>query len=210
MNLSGFFLAMLRDWISLMSGIAAIVLTAIGLARKWKALPPQAFRVAALVCFFVAAARVWTTQNDKLHGYVENAEAPYLILQYSPTVKGPSGIMITNVGEQTALNVKVNDIRMGSTELKFGQVLYISVGAAVTTYPNGEQGNGGLSPGDLRQFLSQLPENADGHSGFTVSADYSANDGVRRFRTTCTFEYDRRRGQIDSPQQEDRELLTKP
>jgi hypothetical protein len=63
MDLQGFFLAIFADWVALMSGIASVALTILGVVRKWDALPRRALWVAALICFFFAAARVWTAEH---------------------------------------------------------------------------------------------------------------------------------------------------
>jgi hypothetical protein len=63
MDLRGFFVAIIADWVALMSGIASVALTILGVVRRWEVLPRRALWIAALVCFFIAAARVWTDEH---------------------------------------------------------------------------------------------------------------------------------------------------
>lgn len=63
MDLRGFFTAIFTDWVSLMSGIASVTLTILGVVRKWDAFPRRALWVAALICFFFASTRVWTEEH---------------------------------------------------------------------------------------------------------------------------------------------------
>jgi len=46
-----------------MSGIASVVLMIIGLVRDWQNLPSRALLIAGIACFFIAAAKVWTTEH---------------------------------------------------------------------------------------------------------------------------------------------------
>jgi hypothetical protein len=63
MDLQGFFSAIFTDWVALMSGITSVVLTILGVVRKWDTLPRRVLWIAALICFFFAAARVWTAEH---------------------------------------------------------------------------------------------------------------------------------------------------
>jgi hypothetical protein len=62
-DLSKFLLALVSDWISLMSGIASVILTIIGIAKKWTSIPRWVFWLASVICFFFASARIWTTEH---------------------------------------------------------------------------------------------------------------------------------------------------
>src|ERR1017187_8563562 len=91
-DFKGFGYAILTDWVSLMSGIASVILVIVGFVKHWDAVPRWAIIITAAVCFFIAGARVWTTQNNaritaekkleeltapKLGGYIEGiAVAP--------------------------------------------------------------------------------------------------------------------------------------
>ncbi len=65
MDLSDFLWAIISDFVSLMSGIASVVLLILGALRKWANVPRPVLWTAAAVCFFFAAARVWTTEHRK-------------------------------------------------------------------------------------------------------------------------------------------------
>jgi len=65
MDLREFILALVADWVSLMSGIASVILALLGTIRKWQDVPRWAFITAAAICFFVASARIWTTEHRK-------------------------------------------------------------------------------------------------------------------------------------------------
>ena len=66
MDLGSFLAAIMADWVALMSGIASVLLTIIGIAKKWERIPSWAFWLAATVCFFIASGRVWTTEHRAL------------------------------------------------------------------------------------------------------------------------------------------------
>lgn len=68
-----FFVAIWHDWVSLMSGIASVTLGAAGASGRGP-LPDWAFWVAAAICFFVAAFRVWRTQYRQAHPFDEERE----------------------------------------------------------------------------------------------------------------------------------------
>lgn len=66
MDFSGFFSALADSWVSLMSGIASVVLAVIGVlyGYVWKRdLPARALWIAALICFLVASVKVWTAEH---------------------------------------------------------------------------------------------------------------------------------------------------
>src|SRR5580658_2696752 len=63
MDIKDFFSALIGDWVSLMSGVASVALTIIGIARKWEKVPRWTFWIAAAVCFFLAATRIWTAEH---------------------------------------------------------------------------------------------------------------------------------------------------
>jgi hypothetical protein len=67
MDMVGFLSAFVIDYVSLMSGIASLLLTVIGL-RQSEASRKKWFRGAALICFVIASARVWTTEHRKVLG----------------------------------------------------------------------------------------------------------------------------------------------
>jgi hypothetical protein len=63
MDLKQFLLAFGSDWVTLMSGIASVALTVIGVAKKWEQVPRRAFWLAVAICFLFASARVWTNEH---------------------------------------------------------------------------------------------------------------------------------------------------
>jgi len=186
MDLPGFLTALVSDWISLMSGIASVALTIIGFARKWGQVPRWAFWSAGLVCFLFAAARIWTNEHRKVQAYVNNADAPYVYLQYSPTQSGPSGFLLVNVGQQSALHVQINEIKVGGQSARFGELPSIkNDGQAQATYSLATE---------LAALLEGLAVNADGHAQLIVAVDYWGIDTIRKFRTVCTFDYQKGSG----------------
>ncbi len=54
-----------------MSGIASVALTIYGAVRKWKQVPSSAIFAAAVICFVLASARIWTTEHRKYLAEVE-------------------------------------------------------------------------------------------------------------------------------------------
>ncbi len=48
-----------------MSGIASVALMVVAFVRKWDKVPRWAFVIAAIACFFLASARVWTTEHRR-------------------------------------------------------------------------------------------------------------------------------------------------
>lgn len=181
MNSTGFFKALVTDWVSLMGGIASVALTIIGFARKWEQVPRWAFSAAGLVCFFLASARIWTTENRKVRAYASNSDAPYVYLQYSPTANGPSGFSLTNAGQENAIRVRINEIRVGERSAKFGELPAIrNDGQSRTTYSTDTE---------LAALLADLPAGSDGRASLTVSVDYWAIDNLRKFRTTCDLDF---------------------
>jgi len=79
MDFQAFLSALVADWVSMMSGIASVVLLIASVVRKWDAVPRWAFWVAATTCFFFASVRVWTTE----HRAVGTAKAETHALQNS-------------------------------------------------------------------------------------------------------------------------------
>lgn len=63
MELKDFLAALASDWVSLMTGIASVVLLILGAFRDWNRVPRPLIWTAAALCFFFAAARVWTTEH---------------------------------------------------------------------------------------------------------------------------------------------------
>jgi len=81
LDLKNFILALLGDWVSLMSGIASVVLTIIGAVRRWQQVPRWVLWVAAASCFLVASTRVWTTEHvraDRLQNEMDQSLNPRL------------------------------------------------------------------------------------------------------------------------------------
>jgi hypothetical protein len=66
MEIGHFLIALMGDWVALMSGIASVVLTLVGIAKKWEQVPRWAFWGAAIVCVLLASARVWSTEHRKV------------------------------------------------------------------------------------------------------------------------------------------------
>jgi hypothetical protein len=71
MDFNDFFVALWGDWVSLMSGIASVILTVLGVVRNWDRVPRWIFLTCAGICFFFASARVWTTEHRKYLGELE-------------------------------------------------------------------------------------------------------------------------------------------
>ena len=96
MDLSKFLLALMSDWISLMSGIASVILTIVGIAWKWTSVPRWVFWLTASLCFFFASARVWTTEHrraDELNAALDRKQGTNVSLRmnfYGMKPGGPS------------------------------------------------------------------------------------------------------------------------
>ncbi len=91
MDLQGFFSAIFADWVALMSGIASVVLTILGVVRKWDTLPRRVLLIAALVCFFFAAARVWTGEHRArllAESHLEELTKPKLSCEFGWVIAG--------------------------------------------------------------------------------------------------------------------------
>jgi hypothetical protein len=82
MDFGAYVLAFGQDWITLMSGIASVILAIIGVAKKWDRVPRWAFILAALICFFVASGRIWTTEH-RARVQLESTH-PYVVLEALP------------------------------------------------------------------------------------------------------------------------------
>jgi hypothetical protein len=78
MELLAFLKALVTDWFALMGGIASVVLTGLGTFRQWGKVPRPAFWAAAALCFFFAAARVWTTEHERYLAEVDK-NTPQLV-----------------------------------------------------------------------------------------------------------------------------------
>ena len=63
MDIWEFILALVTDWVALMSGIASVILSILGLTRKWQQVPNWVWWSAAAICFLFANARIWTTEH---------------------------------------------------------------------------------------------------------------------------------------------------
>lgn len=63
MDFQEFILALVKDWVSLMSGIASVILSILGTVRKWEQVPRWVWLSAAAGCFLFATARIWTTEH---------------------------------------------------------------------------------------------------------------------------------------------------
>ena len=59
----GFVSAVLKDWVSLMSGIASVILTIIGFFLKSHSQTRKTFWAAGLLCFLISANRVWANEH---------------------------------------------------------------------------------------------------------------------------------------------------
>jgi len=67
MDLPGFLYALVTDWVSLMSGVFSILLTAVAVWRP-KTNVKKWFLGAALICYLIGPARIWTTEHRKIFG----------------------------------------------------------------------------------------------------------------------------------------------
>jgi len=63
MDIQSFLLALINDWVSVMGGAVSIILTIAGfvIPDRWH---PRLFWSAALLCFLIASARVWTIEHE--------------------------------------------------------------------------------------------------------------------------------------------------
>ncbi|HEY6770098.1 MAG TPA: hypothetical protein VI386_35605 [Candidatus Sulfotelmatobacter sp.] len=112
MDLKEFLLAFTSDWVSLMSGIASVAITIIGLAKKWDQVPRWTFWAAAVLCFFFGSCRIWTAEHRK---YLTETEKnnPQLVIKLGqlygmPSADGKNTIVavntvIVNRGAQSAV-----------------------------------------------------------------------------------------------------------
>lgn len=78
MDFVSFVSAMLKDWVSLVSGVASVVLSTMGAIKK-KELPRWAWWTAAAICFLLAPVRIWTTEHrraDKLQAIIDQQVNP--------------------------------------------------------------------------------------------------------------------------------------
>lgn len=138
MDLKDFINALVGDWVALMSGIASVVLTIVGIAKKWKQVPRWTFWAAAVVCFFFASARVWTTEHRarlQAEKHLEQMTIPKLNSQFSNLIttqfnRGKdensdvivSGV-ITNRGGPTVLNNWKFGVRFSDGSFVAGETL---------------------------------------------------------------------------------------
>jgi hypothetical protein len=93
MDLISFLSAMLQDWVSLMSGIASIILIAIGFVEKWQTVPRGIVILAGVICFFLASMRVWTQEHRarlKSENTLERLTIPKLSGSIDWTVVAPA------------------------------------------------------------------------------------------------------------------------
>lgn len=63
MDIKEFILALFNDWVSLMSGIASVILSILGIVRRWEQVPRWVYFLVAAACFLFSSARVWTTEH---------------------------------------------------------------------------------------------------------------------------------------------------
>jgi hypothetical protein len=88
-NIGEYLLAFTHDWVTLMSGIASVVLTIAGIARKWEFIPRWYWLVTAAICFFVASFRVWNAEHRKYletQSTLQNISKPKFILSVFSSV----------------------------------------------------------------------------------------------------------------------------
>jgi hypothetical protein len=101
MDLSGFLSALVADWISLMSGVASVVLTVLGFFRK-----PQTHRKmfwsAALLSFFIASVRIWTAEHRR-----NQEQITYIELDTSQTTNPVAPLLLA--GNKAAFNFGRNN-----------------------------------------------------------------------------------------------------
>lgn len=64
MDVGSFLVALLTDWVALLSGSASVILSILGVIRK-KELPRWVWWTAAIICLLLASARVWTTEHRR-------------------------------------------------------------------------------------------------------------------------------------------------
>ena len=184
MDFRGYISALAGSWVSLMSGIASVILAFMGAYYafyKKQDLPARALWTAALICFFLASVQVWTKENKKVQQYENNANAPYVVLDYATNPNGPSGFTVRNLGQDPAIRIQINDVRTGNRIARFGElVMSQSNGGQAATYSEDD---------DLDNVLMGFPVDEKGHAQVTATVDYWALDNMRKFRTTCVFRY---------------------
>jgi hypothetical protein len=79
MDICPYVLALMQDWVSLMSGVASVVLSILFFVILKKRQSRRWFGIAALVCFFLASARIWTNEHRKYLSAVENNSPKFQI-----------------------------------------------------------------------------------------------------------------------------------
>jgi hypothetical protein len=189
LDLWDFIFAVFTDWVALMSGVVSVILTLLGFAYNWQTLPGRSFRAFALVSFLIASARVWTIEHRKNQNYVRSADAPYVLLSYLRAQNSPSGFYIFNHGRETAIQVHINDISLGSRIATFGEFPSLQPdGQDRGTYPATVLMAEGETPSivnDLNSLFIGLSKDAE----VAVSVDYWALDNIRKFRTNGVLHY---------------------
>jgi hypothetical protein len=147
MDLKDFLVAIMGDWVSLMSGIASVILTIVGTARNWQQVPRWILLIVAAICFFFACARVWTTEHRKYLSEVEhNIPAFKLSLGtgisfYNDEVKATIfllNIRIVNEGADSAVIDWKAHYKSPTLE-RDGNCIQILTDPFQTTLPNGNK-----------------------------------------------------------------------
>jgi len=209
MDFWGFVSAFSQSWVAYMSGITSVVMTILAwiYSNKSKVLPSFFLGIAAIACFFMASVNVWTAEHQKNQTYLNNAEAPYVLLQHVGNQNGPAGLAVSNIGQTNAVQIQINEIRAGDRVAIFSELpVSRTDGGSSATYPIGTQSNG--KPNDLDYVLDGFESDTNGDSKVTVTVDYWAVDNIRKFRTTSIFLYNKEKRSADLLHSS-RELLTK-
>jgi hypothetical protein len=104
MEFRAFLGAFTADWVTLMSGIASVILLILGTFRKWNNVPRPVFWIAAALCFFFASARVWTTEHYKVQSQIT-----YIQLDLTGTKPGeaPSRKPLFQSARQSVINIGI-------------------------------------------------------------------------------------------------------
>jgi hypothetical protein len=141
---------MLTDWISLVSGVASVVLSSMGAIRK-KPLPQWAWWTAAAICFLLAPARIWTTEHrraNRLQVILDQQVNPQLactIDQISQSASGQNSqansvlisiVTLRNTGAPSAADSYSLRVKLLDGSEVSGLLLTIPERLPIT-YPNG-------------------------------------------------------------------------
>ena len=186
------------------TGVGGAIVVLVGLYERLanQKMPKQVYIGIFIGAFLLSAFFLaWRDERKKLQEFQDNADAPYLVLDYLLVQNGASGLTIRNEGKEYAVHVRIGDVRLGTRVAKFGEINVVRTGGQpYGTYPVVVEHGPGEEPpvaNDLHYVIQGLPVDAKGIARFEIIVEYWATDEVRKFKTTCTVEYRRNTDQID-------------